>query len=244
MINSSDCIKNLNKKGYYSSDKILTKKDINELKKLVQNKLKENNNKYFFLADKKLNNTYINKNKFIYKFENLFNQLSKDLKLKNFSKQKIYKVLRVIANNRNEKESHRYHFDAHLFTVLIPIIIPNKKNTNNGDLIIFPNIRKVTKSLLINVFQKILFQNSITKFFLKNNFLLKKKFHILKLKPGNMYIFYGFNTLHGNQSIDSTSVRATLLLHFYDVFSHSRLIKINRMNRLKKEQKIINKNKI
>ena len=243
MINTTNCIKELNKKGFYSTNKIISKKDIKILKNLVKKKLKENNNQYFFLADKKLKNTYINENKFIYKFQYLLNDLSKQLNLKNYKKQKIYKVLRVIAGNRSEKESYRYHFDAHLFTILIPIIIPNKKNTNNGDLIIFPNIRKINNSLVINIIQKILFQNRITKFLLKRNFFIKKRSNVLKLKPENIYIFYGYRTLHGNQNIDSGAIRATLLLHFYDLFDQSKLVKLNRNLRQKREQKIIKKNK-
>ena len=165
-----------------------------------------------------------------------------NLNLKNPNKQEIYKVLRVITGNKNEKESYRYHFDAHLFTVLVPIIIPEREKSHNGDLIIFPNIRKVINSLYLNIIQKIIFQNRFTKFLLKNNYIFKNKSVLLKLKPGNVYIFYGYRTLHGNQSIDYRDVRATLLLHFYDIFNDSKLIKLNRKLRLKNENKTINKN--
>lgn len=243
MLNISDCIKKLDKDGYYSSNKILTKKDLNALRKLVQINLKRNNNSYFFLADKKLNKTYINNKIFTKKFENLFDKLSTNLKLKNYKKQKIYKVLRVIAGNRSKKESYRYHFDAHLFTVLIPIFIPKNKTKNNGDLIIYPNFRKLTNILIINIIQKLLFQNRVAKFLLKNKIIFNNKEKILKLKPGNIYIFYGYRTLHGNKDIDPKQVRATLLLHFYDIFNESNLVKLNRNLRLKNEEKIIKNNK-
>ncbi len=243
MINISDCIKKLDKDGYFSSTKILTKKDLDNLQKLVRVNLKKNNNSYFFLADKKLNNTFVNNKIFIKKFENFFDKLAKNLKLKNYKKQKIYKVLRVIAGNRSKKESFRYHFDAHLFTVLIPIFIPKNKTKNNGNLIIYPNFRKITNILFVNIIQKLLFQNRITKFLLKNRIIFNNKEKILKLKPGYIYIFYGYRTLHGNKDIDPNQVRATLLLHFYDLFNESNLIKLNRNLRLKNENKIIQKNK-
>ena len=105
----------------------------------------------------------------------MFENLSLNLNLKNSNKQNIYKVLRVITGNKNEKESYRYHFDAHLFTVLVPIIIPKRENSNNGNLIIFPNIRKVRDSLYLNIIQKIFFQNRFTKFLFKNNYIFKNR---------------------------------------------------------------------
>ena len=243
-MNTDECIKKLENEGFYCFKNLLSNNEINSLIELVRKKLNENNKKYFFLADQKLNNTIINNYKFISKFEELFKNLSLNLNLKNFDKQKIYKVLRVITGNKNEKESYRYHFDAHLFTVLVPIIIPKRENSNNGNLIIFPNIRKIIKSLLLNIIQKIFFQNRITKFLLKNNYIYKNKVTLLNLKPGNVYIFYGYRTLHGNQSIDPRDVRATLLLHFYDIFNDSKLIKFNRNIRIRNENRTIKKNKL
>ena len=241
-MNITECIKKIENDGFYCFENLINQNELNSLTQLVREKLRENNNKYFFLADQKLNNTVINGHEFISKFEKLFQKLSLNLNLKNFNNQKIYKVLRVITGNKNEKESYRYHFDAHLFTVLVPIIIPKRENSNNGNLIIFPNIRKVIDSLYLNIIQKIIYQNRFTKFLLKNNYIFKNKSILLKLIPGNVYIFYGYRTLHGNQSIDSRDVRATLLMHFYDIFNDSKLIKLNRNLRLKNENEIIKKN--
>ena len=242
-MNTSECIKKLNQEGHYCFENLLNDTELNTLTKLVESKLKENNNKYFFLADNKLNETFINNKEFLSKFENLFRELSINLKINDFEKQNIYKVLRVVTGKKNEKESYRYHFDAHLFTLLIPIIIPSRKDSNNGDLIIFPNIRKVGKSLILNILQKLIFQNRITKLLLKNNCIFKNKSMLLKLKPGNVYIFYGYRTLHGNQTINPNDVRATILLHFYDIFKNSKLVKFNRKLRLRNEGKIIKENK-
>ena len=227
-MNILDCINKLEKEGFYCFENLIDKSQLDSLVQLVKEKLSENNNKYFFLADQKLNNTIINDKEFISIFEKIFENISLNLNLKN--------------PNKQEKVSYRYHFDAHLFTVLVPIIIPEREKSHNGDLIIFPNIRKVINSLYLNIIQKIIFQNRFTKFLLKNNYIFKNKSVLLKLKPGNVYIFYGYRTLHGNQSIDYRDVRATLLLHFYDIFNDSKLIKLNRKLRLKNENKTINKN--
>ena len=125
--------------------------------------------------------------------------------------------------------------------MLIPIYIPNRKNSNNGNLIIIKNLRKLTSYLFKNIFQKIFFQSKFfKKFFIQKN-LIKKE--ILNLYPGNVYIFNGFRTLHANMNIDPKDIRATILVHYYDIFKSSFLVDLNRKMRIKKELKNINSNK-
>ena len=131
-----------------------------------------------------------------------------------------------------------------MFTVLLPIYIPNNKNNKNGDLIIAPNFRKLSKSLLINIIQKFLYQNFIFKKFLQKRIIRDLfNFKQLNLQVGNLYLFNGYRSLHGNLEINSIDKRATLLIHYYDLFKESKLIQLNRKIRINKEQRKIKKNK-
>ena len=127
------------------------------------------------------------------------------------------------------KRGHRYHFDAHLFTVLLPIFIPNNINGKNGDLVISSNFRKLSNNIIINIFQKLFFQNFIFKKLLERKLFRDLfKFKQLKLKVGNLYLFNGYRSLHGNLEINTLDKRATLLLHYYDCFKSSKLVQLNR----------------
>ena len=56
-----------------------------------------------------------------------------------------YHVARKVEPG-NAKEMFRAHFDSHLFTMVLPIKIPEtSKNGTAGDLIYFPYARKVPK---------------------------------------------------------------------------------------------------
>ena len=110
---------------------------------------------------------------FISKFYKLIFEICEIDNVNDFRDNKFYKALRVITGPRNKKESGNFHFDAHLFTILVPIFIPERENSQNGDLVIYPNFRKINSSLIINIFQKIFFQNFISRFFLKKSFFLK-----------------------------------------------------------------------
>ncbi len=98
---------------------------------------------------------------------------------------------------------------------------------------------------MINIIQKNIFQNKISKIILKYfsyKNLIKKK--IIEFNKRNIYLFNGFKSLHGNQPVKEGHIRATLLLHFYDNFQNSKLVKLNRRYRKYIEDSNIKKNTI
>jgi len=244
MIN--DCLDNLNKVGFHCFNNFINQEEQSKLENIVSNHIRKNNNKSFFLMDENLEGTFINSDIFLDKFYKLFYDLSETENLPSYKNQKIFKNLRVIAQSKMHSTSFDFHFDAHQYTILVPIIIPDTENQNtNGNLILFPNLRKKTKSLIINIIQKNVFQNKISKLILKYLFhknLIKKK--IIKFNKRDIYLFNGFKSLHGNQPVQKGHVRATLLLHFYDNFYNSKLVKLNRRYRKYIEDSNIKKNSI
>lgn len=242
MINN--LIDNLNKEGFHCFDNFINQEEQSKLEELVSSYINKNNNKSFFLMDESLEKTFVNSDTFLNKFYKLFYDLSKKENLPFYKNHKIFKNLRVIAQSKMHSTSFDFHFDAHQYTILVPIIIPETGNHNtNGNLILFPNLRKKTKSLIVNIIQKNFFQNKITKLIIKyllNKNLIKKK--IIKFSKRNIYLFNGFKSLHGNEPVQNGYVRATLLLHFYDNFHNSKLIKLNRKYRKYLEDNNIKKN--
>jgi len=241
-----DSISNLDDKGFHCIKNFVNIAELKLLNKLVDKNLKINNHNSFFITNDDLKKTFIGNKKFLNKFYDILQKLSVLKKLNKFNEKKIYKNLRVISRSKMHSNSFDFHFDAHKYTILIPIKIPSSKNENqNGDLIIFPNLRNETTSLVKNILYKIIFQNQIMKILLKflttKNLVKKKK---IKLKPGNIYIFNGFKSLHGNEPVGSGLIRATLLLHYYDLFEDSLLVSLNRNFRKYIERKHINKNKM
>ena len=229
----------IRKDGFYLSEEIISESDLTKLKSFIDNKLIEFPNKNFRLYKDSFKNSIIEETEFEKKINNLVNKVLNENNITNFDKPN-YKVIRIVSGKKQKKQANLYHFDAHLITILIPIIIPNNKNNLNGDLVLFPNLRKLHKNIYLNILQKIFFQNFIIRHLLSTKYFKKLfKYKILKIKPGNLYVFFGFNSLHGNLEIEETSTRATLLIHAYDVFENSKLVKINRNKSIKKEIKNI-----
>jgi len=130
--------------------------------------------------------------------------------------QQIFPVLRCVQGNQGQRESNSFHFDASLVTVLVPIFIPGEAE-QRGDLMLFPNLRKAHRNVLVNVAQKAFVQNRLIRRLIVigiNRGWLKPR--TLPLVPGDIYLFWGYRTLHANQACSPNITRATAIFHFGD----------------------------
>lgn len=130
--------------------------------------------------------------------------------------QQIFPVLRCVQGNQGRRESNCFHFDASLVTVLVPVIIPDEGD-ERGDLMLFPNLRKVRRNAVFNAIEKALVQNAFTRKLLvmaiERGWL---KTQTLTLKPGDIYVFWGYRSLHANKPCGPQVTRATAIFHFGD----------------------------
>lgn len=241
MINVLHIKNNIEKKGYIELKNFIKKKQLLILRKFVIQKLKENNNQYFFLTSESKEKTILHKSSLFNKTEDLLKKITLQFGKKINKKEKLYKVLRVVTGKKSKKVSLDYHFDAHLLTLLIPLYIPKRRGSDNGNLVIFKNLRKLTNNIYKNIVQKLFYQSYFFKIFFINTGLIKGE--ILNLVPGNVYIFNGFRTLHTNLQINPIDIRATILVHYHDIFINSYLVKKNREIRIRNEIENIKKNK-
>lgn len=127
----------------------------------------------------------------------------------------LYNVLRVIAGEHSAKRAYELHYDATVITALLPIYIPDGEPDKAGDLVAVPNLRGYRGNAAANVAEKALIQNRLLRPLVKKRYVDPAK-HVVKLKPGNLYFFWGYRTLHGNLPCEAGATRATLLFHYGD----------------------------
>ena len=139
--------------------------------------------------------------------------------------QLLYQVLRCLKGKTGLAHSYFFHYDSYVVTVLLPIIIPTGDRA--GHLVMIPNLRKLRSTYLINVFDKLLADNKLAQFLFLHAFRARRLgFVRVPLVPGNLYIFWGYRTLHANEPCDPERIRATALYHFADPHADSYLRKI------------------
>jgi hypothetical protein len=136
----------------------------------------------------------------------------------------IYSVLRVLAGPEREATSFKFHYDAAVVTMLVPLFIPTEGAGRSGDLILFPNRRPFRRSVTLNIFEKIVTQNPLYRKRILREFNRAPENYSVQLKPGNAYLFWGYRTFHGNGPCAPNTVRATLLLHYGNPHSGNPLL--------------------
>jgi hypothetical protein len=106
-----------------------------------------------------------------------------------------------------------FHYDSYVVTMLIPIEIPTVGKT--GDFLMLPNTRGIRKARLLNLIDKVLLDNAVSQWLLRN--LTARgiiRLTRIKMVPGNAYFFWGYRSIHTNEPCDPDRVRATALFHF------------------------------
>lgn len=237
-------IENIKKNGVAEIPGFLTKEKINELESFIHKELEDNPIGYQGRAGlDAFKNTPLYKIELETELLNILVTTHKGMHSKKFSDKKLYKVLRVLKGDGCKNQAYKFHFDAYSITALLPIITPNRKDGNNGDFLFFRKKRRLHQNFLLNVLQKFIVQNIIVKKIVRkkfvSNFLGLKT---LKVKPGNLYIFEGFQTYHGNAPCSEETIRATALFHYSDPFSNNWIIRaIERFNIKRHEAGRLNK---
>jgi hypothetical protein len=132
-------------------------------------------------------------------------------------KQDFYQVLRCLTGNSGQKNSLIFHYDSYVVTALVPIQIPSE----GGDLLMYPNTRKIRSTYMMNALDKVLLDNPITQRFLRTCINTKKLSpKRIKMLPGHLYFFWGYRSMHTNEPCHPDKVRATALFHYAN--PHSR----------------------
>ena len=128
-----------------------------------------------------------------------------------------YHVARKVEPG-NSKEMFRAHFDSHLFTMVLPIKIPEiTEEGTTGDLIYFPYARKAPSNEISNFIGKAYYKKYASKEGMEK-FSSHSQKKVDNFRDYEPLLFIGNTTLHTNYpvSLGCSSYRLTLLAHFFD----------------------------
>ena len=103
---------------------------------------------------------------------------------------------------------------------------------------VFPNCRGYRRFALFNIIEKAIVQSNWYRNRVTRKLAAGDLPNIKYLKPGNLYLFWGYRTYHSNFPVDNDMVRATMLLH-YDPHPDSLILKINNAIQAFDERRIL-----
>lgn len=94
-----------------------------------------------------------------------------------------------------------FHFDGTFLNILVPVFIPAIEGPNRGQLTIYPNIRSFRKNLYDRLIVPVICRFGLFRLFFRS---LE-----IDYRPGNVYLFYGYRSLHGVLSPAAAGLRCT-----------------------------------
>ena len=135
-----------------------------------------------------------------------------------YNKKDVYFTIRISTSDNNL--NNQFHYDGHKKTIVIPLKFLNFTENNNGDLLLSKKIRN-NDGFILNLLKKILKQNIIYRYLsLKFNL---EDFTKVKCDVGDEVLFSGFYTYHGNTIIDPGKTRVSMIVHYDEFFSESKI---------------------
>jgi len=135
-----------------------------------------------------------------------------------------YQILRCLTGETGVQNSMNFHFDSYVLTLLLPIEVPAGKDS--GELFVLPNVRAVRRWYTSNLLDKMLLDNPLSQWLLRTMARRHpRRFVRIVLEPGNLYLFWGYRSIHANAPCDADKIRATALFHYADPHSDSALKK-------------------
>jgi hypothetical protein len=136
--------------------------------------------------------------------------------------------LRVLAGTVGLRHSYLFHYDSYVVTALVPLLIPDEPDELPGDLLLYPNMRRIRRSAIVNILEKVFVENSLACRAWRTSWM-QRRFgaRVVKMKPGNIYFFWGIRSLHANEACLVTSIRSTALFHYGDPHAGSFLKRLS-----------------
>ncbi|WP_214199625.1 hypothetical protein [Novosphingobium profundi] len=131
----------------------------------------------------------------------------------------FYQILRCLTGSAQSGHAMRFHYDSYVLTALIPILVPE---TGTGRLLLRPPLRPLRRSYLVNVLDKARVDNPLAQaLYRRGHARHDPRLQRVALRPGDLYLFWGYRTLHTNEPADDEGIRATALFHYHDPHAHS-----------------------
>jgi hypothetical protein len=123
-------------------------------------------------------------------------------------------ALRIIAGPRGEGEAFWFHYDPSAVTMLVPLFLPDAGRGMSGELVGFFNKRPFRRSVIVNIIDKVVSQSGVNRSRILRKLDEEGAVQRVDMKVGNLYMFWGYRSLHANLPCQSGALRATLVLHF------------------------------
>ncbi|MFT4074109.1 MAG: hypothetical protein QM647_01165 [Asticcacaulis sp.] len=210
----------MDRHGYGVVENCIPSDLLSGLRQFIEDRVQKNGGEYIAFSAAELAGTLLQELSRSANFQQVCRQLYESGTRKPAPPVSFYNILRCLAGQTGEQNAYFFHYDSYVLTILVPILIPTEGQP--GDLIMFPNTRPLRKTYFGNLIDKFFLDNRLMQTHLRKGVLsggLKPE--KIRMTPGNVYFFWGYRSVHANESCDPDKIRATALYHYVDPHSDS-----------------------
>ena len=123
--------------------------------------------------------------------------------------------LRCLSGRSGAAQSMLFHYDSYVLTAIVPVIIPTEGKS--GRLVVHPNTRRLRRTYLANFLDKIVTDNPRAQRRFRGLYERNSdRLRYIDLKPGSLYLFWGYRSVHTNEECDPDKIRSTAIWHYHD----------------------------
>jgi hypothetical protein len=211
----------IDKDGIFCSPNFLAAEDLSQMKNFVASAITREGRQTISLKSDELAGSGLDDLGNSPEFKALFSRLYSIGLGRPAPDVKFHQILRCLTGKSVAEHSLIFHYDSYAITALLPIEIP--KFGRRGDFLIIPNTRGIRSNYLFNLADKAILDNALTQRILRSRASGGKGMKHVSLIPGNLYLFWGYRSIHTNEPVDEGAVRATALFHYADPHADSYL---------------------
>jgi hypothetical protein len=232
-------VTNMGANGYAVLPDVFSTEEIAEARRFVEDEVAKRRGQYFsFVGREPVAGTLFERIGDLSWFRDLLAELSTHVMGRKVAPGARFQVLRVVAGETGRGQSMLFHYDAYAITALVPVAIPQSPGEPCGDLILYPRLRSIRSNVVVNVLEKAVMQNRLMRHVMATKLMQRLfKAKLLRIKPGNIYFFRGYQSLHANEPCFPSSLRATALYHFCDRHENNALTEFIKRVRKRHEAK-------
>ncbi|MBP1848071.1 hypothetical protein J2046_006361 [Rhizobium petrolearium] len=208
----------IDKDGIYCAPDFLSADDLGKLQNFVTAAIALGGNQSVSLASHQLSGSGLDELGNSDEFKALFSRLYFVSLGRQAPEVKFYQILRCLTGRSIAKHSLMFHYDSYVITALVPVQIP--QSGKRGDFLIIPNTRKIRSNYVLNLADKVILDNVLMQRSLRRR-ACGANINRISMVPGNLYLFWGYRSIHTNEPVDEDAVRATALFHYADPHADS-----------------------
>lgn len=140
----------------------------------------------------------------------------------------LFPSLRCLTGRSAREHSLYFHYDSYVVTAIIPLLIPSQGK--RGRLIVSLKPRKIRNLYLINFIDKFFADRKKSQEYYRGLYDRNSpELVYIDMKPGSLYLFSGYRSMHTNEEIDPDQIRATAIFHYFDPHAQSLTKKVFRL---------------